>query len=1015
METYPKPSVKVTNKGTQVKVNPVGLLNTAVRAGFKSYGTAIVEAIKAFEKEYPKETLAFELVYYAFINACQNLAKAANPEKWNNISNLGTHTKGLKVDASKDLEKLEVYITNDFFLRPNTLPFIHQFTPYFEAWLTETLALSLEESYNTARSLPNHFWQALDIEYRGKRKHYEALETYFKDTPFSKGLENNQNKRKYYNQIASFFHQPVLNDYRIKLSEIYLELGFEIHNRNWQEDKKVANQIEFSGENIHDYILNNFLKEKPKYGLKAESSRILLLLGQPGQGKSSFCYRLVHDLLPDWPPDRDLVFLRLRDLINPRDFLIRPFQEITIFFRSKGIEVSLDNALIVLDGLDELYMTEGLTNVEINQFFFFITRLVSSKPSTSLIISSRFHYVNLNKIGRDEALILSLNPLTIEQQKNWLKIYKKYHPKCKLDNALLERINGQNNVQFQSIRELINQPILLSLVAKADFEIQANDNKAKIYDSLFAALIEREKNKAGKFQDFDPEDFRDYIATIALYIYQSKNEYISSTELFELEETKIFIEDNVKGDFNKLEDALKEVLISFYFKEVDNTLKKEQKRNYAIEFLHKSLQEFMAGEKIWNTIINKFSATEGKKRPVIKNWKNALKIIWELVSDKPISPEVAQYLTEIIHNDDRKELKDYLAKRLIYFFPDLLDHYFIYQYDGINDTQNPMIKSTTCFYLCCHLITNLGGKLTSGGINLSKDRFTELLTINQIINPRKFNLENHDLSYAKLDFIKFENVNLRGAILDNAYLLGANLFDAKFNNATLSNTILTDSILINADFREAVLSKVDFSGANLLRANFKEAKLNNVDFSNAQLLEVNFKNAILCQSIFVGADLFCAILNGADLKGANLSNADLRETDLTGADLTTAGLKSVNLRGAKLEGAILRGVDMMGADLRGAELQKADLTGAELVETNLKGADLSYANLTRADLMGAFLNNANLEMAVLKDINLQDADIRSCRNLGIDQLNQVISLKNCIGLDPKIEEELKIRNPKLFE
>jgi|GEM_PF-2156822 len=127
MTALKKPSIKITNKGSQLKVNPIGLLSTAVRAGFQSYGTAIVEAIKAISKKHPREKLAFELVYNAFINACRNIAAAADLEKWEGIENLGAHTKGLEVDAANDLEDLEISITSDFFARPNSLPFLSQF------------------------------------------------------------------------------------------------------------------------------------------------------------------------------------------------------------------------------------------------------------------------------------------------------------------------------------------------------------------------------------------------------------------------------------------------------------------------------------------------------------------------------------------------------------------------------------------------------------------------------------------------------------------------------------------------------------------------------------------------------------------------------------------------------------------------------------------------------------------------------------------------------------------------
>jgi len=97
---------------------------------------------------------------------------------------------------------------------------------------------------------------------------------------------------------------------------------------------------------------------------------------------------------------------------------------------------------------------------------------------------------------------------------------------------------------------------------------------------------------------------------------------------------------------------------------------------------------------------------------------------------------------------------------------------------------------------------------------------------------------------------------------------GARLTGGRFDNADLRGAVLKKTLLTNASFNNARLGRADLSGAQLV----------NCDFMNASLVGTNLNGADLVNCDFMNADL-----RGAAMKGARLVNADFMEARLDGA------------------------------------------------------------------------------------------------------------------------------------
>lgn len=194
--------------------------------------------------------------------------------------------------------------------------------------------------------------------------------------------------------------------------------------------------------------------------------------------------------------------------------------------------------------------------------------------------------------------------------------------------------------------------------------------------------------------------------------------------------------------------------------------------------------------------------------------------------------------------------------------------------------------------------------------------------------------------------------NLQSAVLNGAYLRGANLArtdltDARLLGANLCECDLTEAELGEVDLREADLREACLAGASLIQANLNRAHL-----VGARLVKAKLSYASLINANLAGADLTEASINRAHLNEANLPGCSLVRARLSSTELTGANLARVNLTRADLTEADLRGVDLSGANLERANLEDAELQGATLNGARLEGARLTQAKLDEElDLM----------------------------------------------------------------
>jgi Pentapeptide repeats (8 copies) len=652
-------------------------------------------------------------------------------------------------------------------------------------------------------------------------------------------LTADQRKKKdilsiYYKGLKAQYNSPILIDKNYKLSDLYI----------------VPTETEKA--------VNNWLNQSEQC--------LFLLLGDAGQGKSSFCKYLLHQLLkseaedinnPDDlktsitndPTSRPICFFRLRDITDvesltnkPVDFLWeqvcndinpdKPFLEKSEFYKS----------ILILDGLDELHLLS-----EKNFAADFIKKLLTNLKNLSnlrVLITSRKGV--LDEKFEDKLLATNtLAKINLQQQQDWLKKYKRLNINCALTAEQLEFFNTDSN--FNHIKELLELPILLHFIALANIKVDENSNRGDIYKSLFQELENRDW-EGGKLKPLKSKsiNLQATVREVAFVMHNKQSEFITAIELKEL----------LPNNLLPGADVFQYLMLAFYTQQKSD--------NQALEFLHKSLMEYMVAEYIWEKLKCFSEKQPCKSEFKINNSDTAIKLVWTLFSPRLLSEEIQNYLSEIIQTETDNVVKATVFERMMYFAPELLEKHFLHEIKGKMPI-NHALFTFRAYWVVLAALSNGENTVPENGEIL----FVELLKMQQSFVEQYWNLEKANLSYANLNNVNLIQANLksadlRSADLSNANLSNANLKSADLRSANLSNADLYDANLYNADLSNVYLSNANLSNANLEKSALRDADLSNTDLSNANLYDANLSYA----------NLSYANLSGADLSYANLSYAN---------------------------------------------------------------------------------------------------------------------------------------------
>ena len=697
--------------------------------------------------------------------------------------------------------------------------------------------------------------------------------------------------------------------------------------------------------NEEQYI-KNWCEQSPE--------NILLLLGEPGHGKSSLCMKKVSDFYK-----REFCSNKIKKVfsfsLNPTAWIKESENSLDIknIFTLKNEEFMyngkyqnirlgkeyLKESLIFLDGYDELYLKLQESSKSTILFLEDLKNLAESW-NLKIVITSRKTCINPSELYEDGYKICQLAKLTKKEQRKWINdVYnKELFPENPYDIERIYSSSFQENNMQSKFLELLEIPILLQLIV-SKYVYDDAQNIVELYDKLFKKILNTRKEMTiDSYDENRTEEFKQIFESYAYNIYKNNDTYtiIKSEELKEKENTKW------------------KSLLLFYVKSERST----QPREYYVEFIHRSFYQYFQAWYFYNLVLEIIKEKKQKRK------KEKIDNLFEAIHWKEIERDVIDMIGQISKNQkdiqEQEQIKCILETfgKLNGIVKKEINKKWSIPIRKLNNLDKVEIIRYNLL-----MILNI---IISKGLIISKYRKIKTLI-------KKFDMNEIYLPKIVLSGLKLPRVNLKNASLKEANLKNASLKEADLENAHLENAHLEGAHLEGAHLKGAHLEGAYLEGAHLTGAHLKWTHL-----ENAHLEETNLKNAYLGETNLTGAHL-----ENTDLTGADLTGADLTIANLTGAHLENAHLEEVHLEGAylrwthlenaHLENAHLEGARLENAHLEGAYLEGAHLEGAYLTEAHLENAHLEGAHLTRAYLKEAYLIEAHLERAHFKGAYLEGA------------------------------------------
>ena len=616
---------------------------------------------------------------------------------------------------------------------------------------------------------------------------------------------------------------------KIVLGDIYTDPDFVFLNeKNPQE-----NLLE-----VIYHFMDNTLSDEIKRKCRTTNTILntLFILGEPGIGKSSLISKIVVE--SKISREDEFYCLRLRDLDKKTISLKGALNAILKMLSIQ--ESDLKKKTLLLDGVDELCGIENY-KTSIDDFCFSLME-EANRLNFKLLFTSRLNYVHLEDTRFDTMLILKLLPFREKQFEHWFHQYdvkrKKIEQTCVLMKNLSRLCNTKKEEEQKKL-ELFGIPLVLYLLVELEVDISTINSLGQLYDKLFEDLENRFYD--GKATHTLPNLYgscKEIAEYIAKKMFDTKEDMLNSEAY---REVIMSLPEELKINVNDILDHEHFYLLSFYYR--------MDKEKCSVEFIHKSLMEYLVGNMIYCHISKILEISEEEQKEQLQ------KELDELFTFNAITDEITLFFLEKVKKNEKQQLLFSLLKKYYKFY---LEIGFVYK---ISRNINILDKTQNLFISYWKLLRILANTKKD---NLLENEEEKELFCNYLIRN---SFKNIDLSYQNLNMTHLSRVDLSEADLRGADLTLADLTLADLSKANLNR----------ADLREADLSRANLNGTYL-----NEAYLTLADLTSADLSEAHLHNAHLTL---------------VHLKMADLSEADLSKANLNGAYLNRANLSRVNLNG----------------------------------------------------------------------------------------------------------------------
>lgn len=576
----------------------------------------------------------------------------------------------------------------------------------------------------------------------------------------------------------------------------------------------------------------------------------LVLLGEYGYGKTSYCLHLAYTLLKQWQQDPDgtyfPIYLSFRDVVPTQETAGRHGAEDKIVeillsrFRLIAREADFPAALqgrrllLIFDGLDEIeksldvawirHQFQATSDVTRHFAKIIITCRTSYLPNAEdvrRVLSTDQYDLIVGTVAKDAAVeVLTLQPLSVAQKMRYVEMAV---PDPSQRARLLEIIR-----RTPDLPDLTTRPVLLWMVVHA-FRDHLIDPKqfnalsvAGLYDKFTRQWLEFELDKEHIGRDVFEN--LELMHRIALTIYDDPSEQISRGEF--LRELSISFPGRSPKEIAHLEHQF--LVCSFF-------------RSSAVghfSFVHRSFLEFFVARAYFGYIDDRRPDSFGRQR---------------------LRPGlVAQFLAQLIELKQAQEAQIVLAG-------------WVQEAKPLRVLESHLGPNAAT--VLCHLSFRFQGLDLSqadlrdadlGGGDFRHVRLRGAQLDNALLRRTKFNhadLEDADLRNVFISETEFTGANLRGARIKNPRIIGGpdTIWTAVHSRDDQHILVGTDRgylIVIRNDGTHSVIEEVFVHASGVVHAAFSaDGSLVGVTNRNREIYLFNWAEILLgIKNPFVLAD-----------------------------------------------------------------------------------------------------------------------------------------------------------------
>jgi Pentapeptide repeats (9 copies)/NACHT domain len=648
-------------------------------------------------------------------------------------------------------------------------------------------------------------------------------------------------------QLDEIFIVPQLAPHTGSLEKPQLSISISIDKMS-----EAAAESGFEGQHIlADDFLRTFFTGKDilgKFKLKPSlSGNIALLIGQPGQGKTSLTKYAV-ELCSTVDPNRLVFRISIHKLdlgrIDPPEIKMQlqsKLVDFPDFLESQGklTQAEIDNSYIILDGLDEvfLYNNVGTRNLED-----FIKRLHSifHKSNSRILLTCRENAIDLRSLV-ELVPILKILPFDLSRQKGWAQKFAHKTQKYALQ-AFFESTTLDDPKQATLV-ELLSQPVLLFLVAFNEIDISNIGSRLEIYHRVAEVIFEKPYDPHNNSQIPNILD----INTLKQMIWILGGEMMrQGTHAISLSEWKNAAKGLGVQAFDTTSTGPLDPfrgLITHYFLSGNKTNGRQSEPQ--IEFLHRTLQEYASAELLWLLFSNRKFNSDHAEYFLLEN---------------QVSAEVIQFLSEIVISIEGGNQQDINRK-----IADIHTH-------ATNSQQGSLLRN--------------------------------LISIETVVAPSNPPRPYNDHQILQLLFggngtnqqgmaVRLKSQNLAPQMLSGLAAVYFEIVDSTIRATGSSEITISHALFGQAKFKKTKVEGVNFIGILFTQVTFTNSIFENVRFESCIFQDCKFDACFFNLTSLEGVILRDCIFNKCTKKNTlSIANSNITRTTCVKSDFGTSSLRN---------------------------------------------------------------------------------------------------------------------------